>query len=184
MPDGVVAFTRLIDLDRSELQPFLEDLVGGVGPETHPRATDIDPVRPVRREGHQLAVMKTRGIDHDVVQMLTADLGMVHDHRITRLEAVETVALDPVEHRSPQIGQEDGQPALVLADHPPFGVDQPAAIIAHLVDHHVVGGLAQRRRHVFRIGDQRVAHHFKRHGVNVHILRPRRQWQYRGGRGR
>src|ERR1019366_8347680 len=36
-------------------------------------------------------------------------------------------------------------------------IDQAAAIIAHFIDHHVVGSLAERIRHLVAIGDDGVA---------------------------
>ena len=90
--------------------------------------------------------------------MLAADLALVHDDDVAGREAVEPVARDAVGHRDAEIGEEDRQAAAVLRDHPRLRVDQPAAIVAHLVDHHVVGGLAQRVRHLVGIGDDGVAH--------------------------
>src|SRR5690606_13453241 len=49
--------------------------------------------------------------------------------------------------------------------HPGGRIEEPAAIVAHLVDHHVVGGLAQDIRHLVCIGDDGAAHHF--HGNRV-----------------
>src|SRR5208282_3281555 len=61
-------------------------------------------------------------------------------------------------HRHPEIGQKNRQTALVLRNHAAFAVDEATAKIPHLVDHHVVGGLAQRRRHFVGISVDRVAH--------------------------
>ena len=125
-------------------------------------AADIDPMRAVGGEADQLAVMEARRIDHDVVEMLAADVALVHHHDVAGLEAVEAVARDAVFDRDAEIGEEDRQAAAVLRDHARLRVDQPAAIVAHLVDHHVVGGLAQRIRHLVRIGDDGVAHDLDR----------------------
>ena len=45
------------------------------------------------------------------------------------------------------------------------GVDQRGAVVAHLVDHHVVGGALQVGRHLVGDGGQRVADHFERDRV-------------------
>src|SRR5207248_8010884 len=65
-------------------------------------------------------------------------------------------------------GEEDRQAALVLRDHAALAVDQTTAEIAHLVDHHVVGGLAQRRGHLIGIGVDGIAHHLDGHGIYFH----------------
>ena len=115
-------------------------------------------MRAVGGEADQLAAVEARRIEHDVVEMLAADLALVHDDDVARREAVEAVARDAVGDRDAEVGEEDRQAAAVLRDHPRLGVDQPAAIVADLVDHHVVGGLGQRVRHLVGIGDDGVAH--------------------------
>jgi hypothetical protein len=119
-----------------------------------------------RRERHDLAVMEAGGVDHHVVEMLPADLAVIHDDDIARREAGEPVALDPVLHGDAEIGEEDRQATLVLRDHAALRIDQSAAEIAHLVDHHVVGRLAQRRRHLVGVGIDGVAHDFDRDGID------------------
>ena len=138
--------------------PFGVDVARAVGAEALPHAADVDPMRAVGGEADQLAAVEAGRIDHHVVEMLAADLALVHHDHVAGREAVEPVALDAVGDRDAEIGEEDRQAAAVLRDHPRLGVDQPAAIVAHLVDHHVVGGLGQRVRHLVGIGDDGVAH--------------------------
>jgi len=90
--------------------------------------------------------------------MLAADLALIHNDDVARREALEAVAGDAVGDRDAEVGEEDRQTAAVLRDHPRLGVDQPAAIVADLVDHHVVGRLRQRVGHFAGIGDDGVAH--------------------------
>jgi hypothetical protein len=109
--------------------------------------------------------MKAGRVDHHVVQVLAAHAGVVHDDHIARGKAVQPKALNAVLHGNAQVGQKDGQAARVLADHAALGVNEAAAKVAHLVDHHVVGRLAQRQRHFFGVGDQGVGDHLQRDGV-------------------
>ncbi len=159
LPQRLVALAGLVDLQRAHLDAFGIDVARAVGAEALPHAADVDPVGAVGGEADQLAAVEARRIEHDVVEMLAADLALVHDDDVARREAVEAVALDAVGDRDAEIGEEDRQAAAVLRDHPRLGVDQPAAIVADLVDHHVVGGLGQRVRHLVGIGDDGVAHH-------------------------
>src|SRR5215510_16412805 len=94
--------------------------------------------------------------------MLAANLGLVHHHHVAGREAIEPVACYAVGDRNAEIGEEDRQPAAVLRDHARLRVDQPAAEIAHLVDHHVVGGLGERVSHLVGIGHDGVAHDLDR----------------------
>src|SRR5262249_59491149 len=48
-----------------------------------------------------------------------------------------------------------------------------AAEVAHLVDHHVVGGLAQCPRHLVGIGIDGIAHDLDGDGIDFHGLSPR-----------
>src|SRR5690606_29268909 len=54
------------------------------------------------------------------------------------------------------------------------GVDQAAAIVAHLVDHHVVGRLGQHVGHLVAIGDDGVAYHFDGNWIDLGHWEP--QW--------
>ena len=132
--------------------------VDAVRAEALVHAADVDPVRAVGGEADELAVVEAGRIDHDVVEVLAADLALVHHHHVAGREAVEAVARDAVGDRDAEVGEEDRQAAAVLRDHARLRVDQAAAIVAHLVDHHVVGGLRQRVRHLVGIGDDGVAH--------------------------
>jgi hypothetical protein len=123
-----------------------------------PHAADVDPVRAVGGEADQFVAVEARRIEHDVVEVLAAHLALIHDDDVARREALEAVAFNPVGDRDAEVGEEDRQAAAVLRDHPRLGVDQSAAIVANLVDHHVVGRLRQRVGHLVGIGDDGVAH--------------------------
>src|SRR4029079_6304933 len=96
--------------------------------------------------------------DHHIVEMLAANAAVIHDHDVAGLEAFKTEALDTVFHRGSEIGQDALHPAAILRDHASFRIQQPAAIIAQLVDHHVVGGFRQNIGHFVGISDNSVAH--------------------------
>jgi len=57
----------------------------------------------------------------------------------------------------------------------PAGVDQRGAEVAHLVDHHVVGGALQIDRHLIGDRGERIADDFERDGIegSGHLIAPR-----------
>ena len=73
----------------------------------------------------------------------------------------------PSSTATPRSARKIGRPPRFCEIIRPCGVDQAAAIVAHLVDHHVVGGLAQRIRHLVGIGDDGVAHDLDGDGMGV-----------------
>ena len=76
------------------------------------------------------------------------------------LKSVAAVHAHAVDDRGSEIGEKDRQRAEILRENIAFGIDDADAVVAHLVDHHVVGSLAQHGRHL--VGDMRqaVAHDF------------------------
>ena len=93
---------------------------------------------------------------------------MIHDDHVAGLEPVQPVAFDSIQNRHAEISKEDRQTARILRYQAAFRIDQPAAEIAHLVDHHIIGRAAERRRHFFRIGNEGVADNFQGDGMHVH----------------
>src|SRR5262249_36207969 len=170
LPQRVVALASVVDLERAQLQSLLIDLRGLDRAETLAHAADVDPMGAACGERRQFARVEARRIDHDVVEMLPAHEAVVHDNDVARREAAETIALDAVLHRDAQVREEEPQFAFVLRDHPAFAIDQAAAEVAYLVDHHVVGGLAQGPRHLVGIGIDGVAHDLDGDGIDFHRL--------------
>ena len=171
LPQGLVAHARFIDLERAHLQALGEDLGGERGAEADAHAADVDPMGAVGGEGHQLAIHETGRIEHHIVEMLPAGLAMVHDEDVAGLEAIKAPALDAVLHGHAEIGEEDGQAAAILRDHAALGVDEPATEVADLIDHHVVGRLAQRIGHFVGESDDGVAHDFDGDGMSARCVR-------------
>ena len=56
-------------------------------------------------KGDYLSLMETRGVHHDIVQMLPAHPGVIHDDHIARVKAVQAIAFDAIEHGNAQIGE-------------------------------------------------------------------------------
>ena len=81
------------------------------------------------------------------------------------LKPSRAVALHAVDDDDAEIGDEVRDAADVLRDQLALGVEQRGAEVAHLVDHHVVGGALQVGRHLVGDGGQRVADHFERDRV-------------------
>src|SRR5262249_49108819 len=166
LPERVVALASVVDLERAQLQSFLIDLRGLDRAEPLAHAADVDPMGAAGGERHHLACVEAGRVDHDIVEMLPAHETVVHDDDVAWREAAEAIALDAVLHRDAEVGEEDRQAALVLRDHSAFAIDQTAAEVAHLVDHHVVGGLAQCARHLVGIGIDGVAHDLDGDGID------------------
>ena len=81
---------------------------------------------------------------------------------VAGLEALAAVALHAVDDDDAEIGDEVRHAADVLRHELAVGIDQRGAEVAHLVDHHVVGGALQVGRHLVGDRGQRVADHFQR----------------------
>ena len=159
LPHAIVASARLVQLDRAHLNALVKNFVGLHIAKTGAQAPHIHPVGAVGGKSHHLALVKAGCVDDHIVQVLATHARMVHDHHVTGRKAVQAIAFDAVLNRQTQVGQKDRQPAFVLANHASLHIDQAAAKVAHLVNHHVVGRLAQRQGHFFRIGDERMGHH-------------------------
>ena len=71
------------------------------------------------------------------------------------LKTVLPVHAHAVDDGRTEIGEKDRQRAEILRQNVAFGIDDADAIVAHLVDHHVVGSLAQHGGHL--VGDMRQA---------------------------
>ncbi len=102
--------------------------------------------------------------------MLPGDTLMVHQDDVARREAGTSEALDPIFDHDAEIGHEVRDAADVLRDQPSVHVEQRAAIIADLVDHHVIRGALQIDGHLVGDRRQRVAQHFERNGVEARRL--------------
>ena len=87
---------------------------------------------------------------------------------VARLEAVAAVALHAVDDEDAEIGDEVRDAADILRDQLALSVEQRGAVVADLVDHHVVGGPLQIGSHLVGDGRQRVAEHLERDGIELH----------------
>src|SRR5207253_4552233 len=87
-------------------------------------------------------------------------------------KALPAVAPHAVGDDDAEVGDEMRYPADVLADQLAGGVDQRGAEVAHLVDHHVVGGALQIDRHLVGDRGQRIADDFERDGIEGHHTAP------------
>src|SRR5204863_8727093 len=96
LPQRLIALTGLVDLQRTHLDAFGIDVARSVGAEALPHAANVDPVCAVGGKADQLVAVEARRIEHDVVEMLAADLALVHDDDVARRKALEAVALDAI----------------------------------------------------------------------------------------
>src|SRR5262249_12710110 len=96
LPPRLLAPAGFLDLERADLQTFAIYVVRGGRAEALVHAADIDPVRAVGREAHDLAGMEAGRIDHHIVEMLAAHFSLIHNHHVARREAVEPVARNAI----------------------------------------------------------------------------------------
>ncbi len=166
--EHLVPLARLVDLDLVELQPLHPGVLRGApGAEPGRHAADVDPVRPDHGEGEQLALPEIGHVDADVVEVLAGHRRVVHQQHVAGGETIAPVARHRVGDDDAEVGDEVRHPADVLAEKLALRVDQRGAEVAHLVDHHVVGGALQIGGHLVGDGRQRAAHHFERDRVET-----------------
>ena len=118
-------------------------------------------------EHQQFTLVEIRAVDDDIVEMLAGHRLVVGNDHVAGLETLGAVALHAVGDDDAEIGNEVGDAADILGNQFALRVDQCGAKVAHLIDHHVVGGALQVRRHFVGDCGQRVADHFKRDGVEL-----------------
>jgi len=85
--------------------------------------------------------------------VLPRDALVIRDHHVARLKSVHAVAGDAVANDYAHVRDEVGNTAGVLRQQPAARVEQAAAVVAHLVDHHVARGALHHLRHL--VGDCR-----------------------------
>ena len=158
----------LVLIELQSLEPGIDHARAGA--ETGGATADVDPVGAHHRKHQQLALMEIGHVDDDVVEVLAGDRLVVGDDDVARLEALGAVALHAVDDDDAEVGDEVRDAADILRDQLALGVEQRGAIVAHLVDHHVVGGALQVGRHLVGDGGQRVADDLQRHRIERDAL--------------
>ena len=119
-----------------------------------------------RQKRHEFTFVKKWCVDHDVVEVLAAHIGMVHDQHVAGLETVPAMGAHAIDDRGPQIGEKNRQRAEVLRKNIAVRIDDANAVIAHLVDHHIVGSLAQDGGHFISDMSQAIAHDLNRDRID------------------
>ena len=118
-------------------------------------------------EQQELAAIEIGRVYDNVVEMLPGDGLMIGDDDISRGKAVLAVALHAVGDDDTEVGHEMRHSADVLTDQFARRVDERRAEIAHLVDHHIVGGALEIDRHLIGDGRQCIADHFERDRIEL-----------------
>ena len=138
-----VRLAGLVDLELIELKTLGPRIARAERTEPGRQATDVDPVGAHRREAGQFSIQEERRVDDDVVEVLSGHGLMVGDHHVARLEAVQAIAVNAILDHDAHVGDEVRNTADVLRHQRAFGIEQRATVVAHLVDHHVVGRALQ-----------------------------------------
>src|SRR5438128_665574 len=100
--------------------------------------------------------------------MLPANLGMIDQENIARMNVFKSVDLHAILHGYAKIGEEDRQCTFILRHRAAFVIDDADAVILYFVDHHVVGGLFQHGRHLIRGRFQGAADNLYGYGIDGH----------------
>ena len=111
--------------------------------------------------------MEIGHVDDDVVEVLAGDALVIGDEHVLGREAVAPVLVHAVDDEDAEIGHEMRHAADILRHQRAVGQDERGAEIAHLVDHHVVGGAVQIGRHLVGDGGERVAHDLERDRIDL-----------------
>ena len=110
--------------------------------------------------------------------MLSGDALVIGDDHIARMEAAHAVALDAVANDDAEVGDEVRDATHVLREQSSVDVEQAAAVVADLVDHHVERRALQHVRHLIGNRRQDVANHLEGDDVQrfasrrCHLTRP------------
>jgi len=123
-------------------------------------------VRAHGEKRYQLAIMEEWRVDHDIVQMLAAHIGMIHEQHVPGAKSVFAMHAHAVDDSGAEIGEKNWQRAEVLRENISFRIDNTDAVVAHFVDHHVVRCFTQHRRHFIGDMGQAVANNFDRDRIN------------------
>ncbi len=117
-------------------------------------------MRAHRQKTEQLAIPEKRRVNHHIIEMLAADLRMIHEEDVAGMDVVQSIDFDAVLDSHAEIGEKNRQRPLVLRHRPALMIDDADAIVLHLVNHHIVGGPLEHDRHLVGGGLQRAADYF------------------------
>src|SRR5258706_1269410 len=92
------------------------------------------------------------------------------------INSAPTMALNAVLHCHAEASEKDRHRSVVLRHRPPFVVQDRDTVILHLVNHHVVSGLFQHRRHFIGGGAQCAADNFYGDGIDRHVYLDEIAW--------
>ena len=119
-------------------------------------------------EANQLGLPEERRVDHHVIEMLAADLRVIDQKDIAAMDVFQPINIDAILHRHAEVGEKNRQRTFILRQGPAFVIDDADAVILHLVDHHVIGGLFQHRRHLVGGCFQSAANDFHSDRIDSH----------------
>ena len=154
---------RRAEPHRRQAQALAEDLGGGPVA-ARCGAADVRPVRPHAREAQQGAIEEGRGDDVHVGQVAPAEVGIVVDEDVARLEAAP--GLDHRLHGQRHGAQVNGQ-IRSLGHHLAVDVEEPAGVVAGHLEDGRVGGLGEDDLHLLCGGVERVLDDLEGGGIAV-----------------
>src|SRR5207302_10278995 len=93
----LIRLISAVKVQRPELKSFFVNLARAAVTKADARPADIDPMRAHGQKCHNLAAIKERRIDHDVIEMLAANIWMIHDQHVARLKAFRPVHPDGID---------------------------------------------------------------------------------------
>ncbi|MCY1401711.1 hypothetical protein D9M71_168340 [compost metagenome] len=157
----------VVDSYSGELQPFLVDLAGVGAEAARVLATDLGPVRLVRRPGNQPALMEYRH-DHRYVGKVgpASAIGIVGDEHVTRQDILGREFLQHAAHR-PIEGADEAGNAVALGDQLAAAVGQADAVVQRLIDDRAHAGALEGDEHFLADGHQGVLDDFVSERIGV-----------------
>ena len=169
--DLLIHLALLPELHRRQAQPLLLHF-GGAGREAaRHHAADIGPVAGIGQPGEQLALVEERLHEPHIHEMRAAEIGIVDDEHVARIDLAGVVRLHALDHRPGRElhgADEHRQAELALGDQRAVGdvVDAVGTVHA-LGDHRREGGAHEGEVHLVADLDQAVLDDGQGDGIEV-----------------
>ena len=163
-----VQLAFFVQLDRWNDDAFLMDFGGTGAPTARHVAAHVHPVAGSGHDCEQLAVTKHGRNDLHVLQMATANVGVVHDPHVTRLEpTVSARQFDHLLHGELHIGQKHRQTVSALGDGlPGRGMKNAISTIVSLRNDRGHGCMDQMQIHFISDLFEAAAYNGQSYGVH------------------
>ena len=163
---GLIDHAAVLIFEDRDLQSFGKD----IGAHAAENAADIEPMRHAAGERDQLALVKDRQGQRDVVEMAAGEIGIVGDVDVAGTDVFGAEMLDLGLHRLGHAADEHRQPDADGDGLAPWR-EQAGGEIERLVDDDVVGGAHEVGFHFLGHRNDAVAHDLRDDGIDFALGR-------------